>query len=224
MSSSRAYRPFLCLLILLCLGCLSWGAITLYAPEAGDASYAWNSKYGSYGYTTGASQLGVSFYLGGSYGNDYGISIFEIPIASLAGKEITSAVLEVESLGFDTSYYYGSAGIRWVNTGTMTLTGDVVADNLGPAAASISIEYYLFNSGSVDGSAGLKQFDVLNHLLDDLAAGRAYMSFVLCGSRETSGSIYAAESGSGPRLVVVPEPMSLLLLAVGGLAAGKKRR
>jgi hypothetical protein len=203
---------------------LSLGAITLTAPLAGDAMYAWNSKYGSYGYTAGTNELGVGLQMGGSYGNDYTVSIFEIPIASLAGQTVTSAILEVESLGFDTGYWYGSAGIRWVDTGTAVLTGDVIADNLGPAAAFVSIEYYLFNSGSVEGTAGIKQFDVLNHLLDDLAAGRAYSTFVLCGSRDTYGAIYAAESGRGPRILAVPEPVSVVLLAIGALTLRRKSR
>lgn len=201
--------------------------LTLAASPSGDAVYSWNSKYGSYGYTTGTNEMGVGLSMGGSYGNDYTISIFEIPITALSGQTVTSAVLEVESLGFDTGYWYGSAGIRWVDTGAMNLTGDVVADNLGPAAAVVSIEYYLFNSGTVEGTPGIKQFDVLNHLLDDLTAGRAYTTFVLCGSRDTYGAIYTAESGKGPRInaamVAVPEPASMLLMAFGCVLASKKR-
>ncbi|HOQ04010.1 MAG TPA: PEP-CTERM sorting domain-containing protein [Anaerohalosphaeraceae bacterium] len=208
-----------------CLCSISFGAITLRTSPSGDAMYAWNSKYGPYGYTIGTNEMGVGLSMGGSYGNDYTISIFEIPIAALSGQTITSAILEVESLGFDTGYWYGSAGLRWVDTGTMNLTGDVVADNLGPAAAVVSIEYYLFNSGTVEGTPGIKQFDVLNHLLDDLAAGRTYTTFVLCGSRDTGGAIYTAESGRGPQIIAVPEPTSLLLLAFSGLlTAAKKRR
>lgn len=220
--SSRGYLVFIAILSF-CISSLSFGAITLYTPPDGDAMYAWNSKYGPYGYTTGTTEMGVGLMMGGSYGNDYIISIFEIPISSLTGQTVTSAVLEVDSLGFSTGYYYGSAGIQWVNTNTQILTGDVVADNLGPTASSFSIQYYLFGS-SVEGTPGTKRFDVLNHILDDLAAGRSYSTFVLCGSRDTTGSIYTAESGQGPRLIAVPEPLSLLLLSIGSLSTARNRK
>jgi hypothetical protein len=90
---------------------LCLGSITLYTPEAGDATYGWNSKYGPYGYGTGGKEMGVGLSMGGSYGNDYTVSIFEIPIYTLAGKTLSSATLEIESLGFGTGYYYGSAAM-----------------------------------------------------------------------------------------------------------------
>lgn len=214
---TKAAKRFFSVLSLLVLAGSSWASITLYAPPAGDAVYAWNSKYGPYGYTAGTTELGVGLYFGAPYGNDYTVSIIEIPIAALAGKTVSSAVLEVESLGFDTGYYYGSAGLAWVDTGARVLTGDVVADSLGQLMSSVSIEYPLFNSGVVAGTPGVKQFDVLNHLLSDLAAGRAYSTFVLCGSRDTYGAIYAAESGKGARIIAVPEPAAFILLAFGGL-------
>lgn len=110
--------------------------ITLLTPSSGDATYSWNSKYGPYGYDSGGVTLGIGLAMGPPYGNDYTVSIFEVPIAQLYGKDVTSAVLVVDATGFGTNYYYGSASIGWLDTGSAVLTGDVVADGLGPAATA----------------------------------------------------------------------------------------
>jgi len=202
---------------LLLISISAQAAITLYTPAAGDATYAWNSKYGPYGYGTGENAMGVGLYFGAPYGNDYTVSIFEIPIVALAGQTVTGAKLEVDSLGFGTGYYYGSAAIGWLDTGAAVLTGDVVADGLGPASTSRPGEFAIYNSDNGD-TPGVKSFDVLSCVLTDLAAGRSYTTFVMSGSRDTYGSIRTAESGSGPRLVVdvaasvVPEPSSIMVL------------
>lgn len=200
--------------------------ITLYTPPAGDAVWAWNSKYGPYGYTTGGTTMGVGLYIGAPYGNDYTISIFEVPIAELAGKPVTSATLVVDSLGFGTGYWYGSASIGWLNTGNAVLTGDVVADNLGPASQGCPGGFQIYNSDYPD-TPGLKYFNVLTHVQADLAAGRAFSTFVMSGSRDTYGAIYTAESGRGPYIVaVVPEPTTISMLGLGlaGMLLRRRRK
>lgn len=210
--------------LFLLLAGISMGSITLYSSSAGDAMYAWNSKYGSYGYTAGTNDMGVGLQMGGQYGNDYTVSVFEIPIAALAGKTITAAALEVESLGFGTGYYYGSANIGWLDTGSQLLTGDVVADNLGPAASGRPNHFTIYNSDTAGSElAGIRSFDVLDFVLADLAAGRTHSTFVMSGSRETNGSIYTAESGFGPRIVAVPEPATFGLLALSWLFLRKAK-
>lgn len=212
--------------LFLLLAGISIGTTILYTQPAGDAMYAWNSKYGSYGYTAGTTTMGVGLSMGGQYGNDYTVSVFEIPLSDLAGQTITSATLEVESLGFGTNYYYGSAHIGWLNTGSQVLTGDVVADNLGPAATGRPNEFTIFNT-DVPGSelAGIRSFDVLSCVLADLAAGRTHSTFVMSGSRDTYGSIRTAESGFGfgPRIVAVPEPATFGLLALSWLFLRKTK-
>lgn len=208
----KAKTTIICVVVVLLMICATaQAAITLYTPTAGDATYSWNSKYGPYGYGTDATAIGVGLGFGGSYGNDYTVSIFEVPIAALAGQTITSATLIVDSLGFGTGYYYGSACIGWLDTGTTALTGDVVADGLGPASTGRPSGFTIYDSGYGD-TSGPKSFDVLNCVLNDMDAGRAYSTFVMSGSRDTYGSIYAAESGSGPRIVadVVPEPSTII--------------
>lgn len=211
---------------LLVISVAAQATITLYTPAAGDATYAWNSKYGPYGYGAGATSMGVGLYMGAPYGNDYTVSIFEIPLAALAGKTVTGATLEVDSLGFGTGYYYGSAAIGWLDTGAAALTGDVVADGLGPASTGRPGGFTIYNSDYAN-TPGLKSFDVLSYVLTDMAAGRAFSTFVLSGSRDTYGSIYTAESGSGPRIVanVVPEPTSIiaLLCGISGLLVSRKK-
>lgn len=202
--------------------------VTLYTPFAGDATYSWNTKYGPYGYTAGGTEMGVSLYMGAPYGNDYTVSIFMIPIATLADKTVLSATLQVDALGFDTGYYYGSAKIGWVDTGSKVLTGDVVADQLG-AGISLSSNFTIWDSG-VPYTPGLKTFDVLSLVQTDLAAGRSYTTFVMHGSRDTWGSIYTAESGRGPLInaevlgETVPEPATIISLVAGAAGLLLRRR
>jgi hypothetical protein len=216
---------FAAIVAMLAISVTAQAAITLYTPAAGDATYAWNSKYGAYGYGTGGNEMGVGLYFGAPYGNDYTISIFEIPIAELAGISLASANLEVESLGFGTGYWYGSASIGWLDTGTRTLSGDVVADGLGPVAGCPG-GWQIYNSDITD-VPGLKSFDVLTCLQADIAAGRSYSTFVMSGSRDTYGSIRTAESGCGPRIVASPVPEPGTLAIMGASLAGlllKRRR
>ncbi|MHB0946348.1 MAG: hypothetical protein ACYC3B_04195 [Sedimentisphaerales bacterium] len=218
-------KTFLAVAVLFLLaGSISFGSLILYTPTAGDAQFYWNSKYGLDAYTTGGTEIGIYLYMGAPYGNDHTISIFEIPIAALAGKTVEGATLEVNALGFGTGYYYGSASIGWLNTGSMTLTGDVVADGLGAPAKSVPGGFPIYNSDYAY-TSGLKQFDVLSCVLADLAAGRTYSTFVMSGSRETYGSIYTAESGSGPRIVaVVPEPATVCILSLGALSLIRRKK
>ncbi|MHB0912688.1 MAG: PEP-CTERM sorting domain-containing protein [Armatimonadota bacterium] len=201
---------------LLTISVSAQASIMLNTPTAGDATYAWNSKYGPYGYGVGETTMGVGLYMGAPYGNDYTVSIFEIPLAPLAGKDLASATLLVDSLGFGTGYWYGSASIGWLDTGTAVLTGDVVADGLGPASTGRPGGFTIYNSDYPD-TPGLKSFDVLSCVQADLAASRAYSTFVMSGSRDTYGSIYTAESGFGPRISteVVPEPATMTMLGMG---------
>jgi hypothetical protein len=193
--------------------------LTIFGQASGDVNYAWNSKYGPYGYTQGATDIGVGLTFGAPYGNDYTMGIIEIPITELQAATLTSVALKVYSNGFGTGYDYGSAGLRWLNPGAMALTGDPQADGLGPVLGSNSNEYQLWSS-YVGEPAGWYSFDVTTHVMDDLTAGREFSTFVLNGSRDTGGSIRTAEYGGGfgPQLVaVVPEPQvwALALAAAG---------
>ncbi|MEN6371599.1 MAG: PEP-CTERM sorting domain-containing protein [Armatimonadota bacterium] len=214
-------RLIICIVVaLLAISVAAQAAITLYTPAAGDATYSWNSKYSETSYGVGENAMGIGLNNGGFYGNDYTVSIFEIPIIELTGKTLTSATLMVDSLGFSTGYYYGSASIGWLDTGTSTLTGDVGADKLGPASTSRPGGFTIYDSGSAD-TPGLKSFDVLTCVQTDLTAGRTFSTFVMSGSRDTYGSIRTAESGSGPRIVAnvagnnVPEPTTITVLGAG---------
>ena len=212
------------ILVLIC-GTVSFGSIILYTPSAGDCTASWNTKSSSIGYgSIGGNTMGVYLSFGGSYGNDYTVSIFEIPIASLSGKTLSSATLEVDSLGFDTGYYSGSAQIGWFNTGTSTLTGNVVADELG-STKPLPGGYEIWDTYDLPNGAGAKSFDFTTQVQTDIDAGRTYSTFVLHGSRETYGSIYTSESGQGPRIVatLIPEPATLLSLAFGFLMLRKKK-
>ncbi|MCX7869682.1 MAG: hypothetical protein N2322_06995 [Terrimicrobiaceae bacterium] len=202
--------------------------LVLNCESQGDTEYSWNSKYGPYGYTQGGTSLGVGLQFGGPYGNDYTMGILEIPISSLAGRELQTANLFVYSNGFDTGYYYGSAGLRWLDVGAIVPTGDPEADGLGPILGTASIEYQLWSSGTGEGP-GWFSFDVKNHVLADLAAGRSFSTFVLNGSRETVGRIRAAEFGEGfnPRIdaevTPIPEPQAAALLVLSLCLLARRR-
>lgn len=207
--------------------------ITLFTSAAGDATYAWNSKYGTNSYGQGGDSLGVGLQMNPGYGNDYTVGIVEIPIALLQGGSLLSASITVDTTGFSTGYWYGSAALGWLDTGSMTLTGDVVADGLGPAAAARPGGYTLWDS-YVDpaNTPAVLTFDVTTQVQADLTAGRSFSTFVISGSRDTGGGIYAAEAiGHLPaRLFAdttapVPEPGTWALWAAGLAAvAGAARR
>jgi hypothetical protein len=221
-------RALLALVALLAPVLVAAAEVTLWTPAAGDGSYAWNTKYGPYGYTLGAPDMGVGLYFGAPYGNDHTVSIFMVPLAPLAGQAPTAASLVVESLGFSTLYYYGSASIGWLDTGTRPLTGDIVADDLGPLSQSRPVGLEIFNTDfPATGEPGVRSFDVSDYVRQDLAAGRLWSTFVMAGSRDTSGAIRTAESLAGPRIVatgVVPLPASVGLLGAGVAALFARRR
>lgn len=192
--------------------------VNLYVSPPGDANYAWNSKYGAYGYTTGGTALSVGLQMNGPYGNDYTMGFMEIPLAALTGRVVDKAELWVHALGFDTYYWYGSAGLGWLNTEGRLLTGDVEADDLGgirPAPGG----WPIWATDMPDWQPGWKHVDVTSEVQLDIAAGRAYSSFFLWGSRDTTGGISAAESGMGPYLNVtlapIPEADTWLMLLAG---------
>lgn len=85
----------------------------------------------------------------------------------------------------------------------------------------------------LSGAPAVMAFDVTTSVQVDLDAGRTFSTFVLSGSRDTYGGIYAAESGKGARLTAittapVPEPATWLSLVVGlgvlGAAAVRRRQ
>jgi hypothetical protein len=214
----RNTMRFVSIMFMLLAICVAANAaeVVLQTPTNGGAHYGWNTKYGDTGYSPATDALGCGLYFGAPYGNDYTIAIFEIPIYQLAGATLTSANLVVNSLGFDTGYYYGSAKIGWLNTGTATLTGEVIADGLGPAAKSMPGQFEIYNSDN-GGAPGVHTFDVLSCIQDDLANGRAYSTYVLSGSRDTYGGISGPTTVNAPIIVAntVPEPASLPAIAAG---------
>lgn len=203
------------------------GELTLVTPSEGDAQYSWNSRYGPYGYEVGGTAIGVGLSMGGSYGNDWTIGIVEVPIAPLAGHDLSSATLFLTSLGFGTGYYYGSARLNWQNFNGAT--GDVVADGRGAFGIGDYVADLWKSDWPHDGS-GLRQFDVLQQVLSDLAAGRTYSTFTLSGSRDTFGGVVTAEGGAGPYLIatgetLVPEPAATtaISLAAGAMLLRRRR-
>ncbi len=187
-------------------------ALTLTTLPDGDAQYSWNSKYGPSGYTAGGNTIGIYLYPGGTYGNDYTVGILEIPISSIVPGSLITANLNVYSNGFGTGYFYGSADIRWIAP-TMAVTGNPVTDDVGSMLNSSAGEYELWDSSRGQG-AGWFSFDVTAHVQADLDAGRGFSTFVLNGSRETSGSIRTAENtGFGAYIsATVSEPSTAVLL------------
>jgi hypothetical protein len=157
-----------------------------------------------------------------------------IPLAPLAGGDLLGATLQVYSNGFGTWYYSGrsTASIGWLSNAVSLptpLTGDVVADGLGPFAKSRPGGFLVYDSYvSGSGAAGWQEFDVITQLQADLDAGRNYSVFVLSTSRDTSGSLASAETGMGPRVMAlstIPEPATVVwLMGVAALLGAVLRR
>jgi hypothetical protein len=171
----------------------------LRASGSNDGMQHYNSKYGADAYVTGESTVWASLQMNAPYGNDYWYIFFEIPIAPLQGQTLTSATLQLDSLGAGTGYYYGSAYIRHLDPVDYLPTGNITVDDPRPWGYDNS--WTFFNTdGGPDGSPGTKSFDVTAAVQADLTAGRSYSTFKLEASRDTTATIYASESGQGPRV------------------------
>lgn len=188
----------------------------LWASGAGDGMQHYNSKYGPDPYVTGEATMWASLQFNSPYGNDYWNIFIEIPIAPLLGQTLTSATLQVDSLGAGTSYYYGSAYVRHLNPCPFLPTGNIAVDN--PFPWGFDNSWTFFNTdGGPDGSPGIKSFDVTAAIQADLTAGRSYSTFRLDASRDTIVTLYASETtGQGPRVYAQvkglnPGAISLLL-------------
>ncbi len=213
----------------LCSALSAQSVMTLYTPASGDAGYTWNSRYAGEDYTdVGSNSISISrsFYSGFPSDTQHTVGIFMIPISPLAGGTLFDATLHLSSLGFSTWYHYGSANLGWLNTSVAlpeNLSGNVVTDGIGPLAKSLPNDWTIYNSGTAgSGDAQNLSFNVTTQIQDDLDAGRAFSTFVVSASRDTGGSISAAESGSGPYLVAltsIPEPRTYALL-LGMMALG----
>jgi len=86
------------------------------------------------------------------------VGLIENPIAPLQGGDLLAARMAVNTRGFSTGYYYGSAGLAWLDVGTRTLTGDVAADELG-SLASPTIDWPLWDSAD-SGAPATESVDV----------------------------------------------------------------
>jgi len=171
----------------------------------------WLSGSGSYWWVDSESSVTMDAYwdtLDYNYKFWY-VPVLEFPIASLAGRTNLDATLSV--------YLEGVNGGVQIRYGT---------DNNGVVETGDWLNYGVILATVPGGTTGWVQCDVSSQLQSFVDQGASWAVFTVRSSDQYyGGTVRASEyAGFSPRIDVVPEPSTVVLLAAGAVAAILRRR
>ena len=200
-------KTMVVLVLILAVACWTTEASAAVVYTSGNSD-GLSGRYWDGGVDTWTTLDGatLSGYYDGSF-RMWEMPVFQFPISQFTAGDVTSATVNL--------YCYGTGGtvdFRYYGAGN----GTVQYSQATSAVQTIES----FSVGE-----GWKSFTVTSQLLTALNNGYDWIVFNVNIGNGESASFAASEAGASlcPSMTVVPEPMTLGLLALGGMAMFRRR-